>query len=103
MKALNKSELIDRLFEQHLSLSNREARAAVDEVLRAIVRALGSGIRVEYRGFGTFSVKWHGPRQGRNPKTGVPVPIPGKYVPRFQAGKMLRDALNEKARGEDQA
>ena len=103
MKALNKSELIDRIYERHLSLGNREARAAVDEVLRAIVRALGSGIRVEYRGFGSFSIKWHEPRQGRNPKTGAPVPVPGKYVPRFQVGKNLRDALNEKVRGEDQA
>jgi len=96
MKALTKSELIDRIFEHHLSLTNREAEGAVNEVLRAINCALGSGIRVEYRGFGTFNLKWHNARQGRNPKTGEAVHVPAKYVPRFQPGKELREALNKK-------
>ena len=95
MQALTKSELIERIFEQHLSLTNREAEAAVKEVFRAIACALASGIRVEYRGFGSFNLKWHEARLSRNPKTGEAVHVPAKYVPHFQVGKELRDALNE--------
>jgi len=101
MKAFTKSDLIDRIFEQHLSLTNREAEAAVKEVLGAIVCALASGIRVEYRGFGSFNLNWHEARVGRNPRTGEAVHVPAKYVPHFLAGKEFREALNERARQEE--
>lgn len=76
-------------------LSNRSAEDAVNIVLRSVVCALGRGMRVEVRGFGSFSVKYRAARDGRNPRTGEPVQVPGKYVPFFRAGKEIRDQLNE--------
>jgi integration host factor subunit beta len=100
MRALTKSELIDRIFERHLNLTNREADAAVNEVLRTMVSAMSHGVRVEIRGFGSFSLKYREAREGRNPRTGEPVQVPAKFVPHFRAGKEMRDALNEKVQAE---
>lgn len=100
MGALTKSELIDRIFERHPSLTAREADTAVNEVLRAMTSAMSDGIRVEIRGFGSFSLKHRDARIGRNPRTGEPVEVPAKYVPHFRAGKDVRDALNAKAAAE---
>ena len=77
------------------------ALAAVKEVLGAIVCALASGVRIEYRGFGSFNLNWHEARVGRNPRTGEAVHVPAKYVPHFLAGKEFREALNERARQEE--
>lgn len=101
MKALTKSALVDRVFDRHLALTNREAKEAVDEVLRAAVCALKNGIRVEIRGFGSFSLRRHEARLGRNPRTGEPIQIPAKYVPGFRAGKEFRTLLNGKAHNEE--
>ena len=90
MNALTKSALVERIFERHLAL-------AVDEVLRAAVCALKNGMRVEIRGFGSFCLRRHEARLGRNPRTGEPIQIPAKYVPGFRAGKEFRMLLNERA------
>ena len=100
MRALTKSELIDRTFERHSFISNSEADIAVNEVLRTIVNAMGRGVRVEIRGFGSFSLKYRAARMGRNPKTGESVSVPAKFVPHFRAGKEVREALNAKHRAE---
>ena len=94
MRALTKSELIDRVFARMSNLTNREADVAVNEVLRTTVSALSRGVRVEIRGFGSFSVKHREARKGRNPRTGESVQVPAKYVPYFRAGKEIRDSLN---------
>lgn len=97
MRALTKSELISRVFGRHPMLTGRNADEAVTIVLRAMVSALSRGMRVEVRGFGSFSVKYRPPREGRNPRTGETVKVPGKYVPYFRAGKEIRDHLNAEA------
>jgi len=55
---------------------------------------LAEGGRIEIRGFGSFSLHYRAPRTGRNPKTGEPVVLSGKYVPHFKPGKELRDRVN---------
>ena len=57
MRALTKSELIDKVFARHGSLTNREADEAVNEILKTIISAMSHGVRVEVRGFGSFSLK----------------------------------------------
>ena len=99
MRALTKSELIDRIFARLPNLTSREAEFAVNEVLRTTV----SGVRVEIRGFGSFSVKHREARKGRNPRTGEAVQVPAKYVPYFRAGKEIRDALNERMKVESES
>jgi integration host factor subunit beta len=59
--------------------------------------ALAQGERIEIRGFGSFSLHFRPPRQGRNPKTGEAVALSGKHVPHFKPGKDLRERVNESA------
>lgn len=66
---------------------------AVTEILGAIHAALLHGDRVEIRGFGSFGLHYRPPRQARNPKTGEPVAVNGKWTPAFKAGKELRERV----------
>jgi len=69
------------------------AEAAVNCVLEAITGALKKGESVTLVGFGTFKVAKRAARTGRNPQTGKPLKIKAKKVPRFTAGKKLKDAV----------
>lgn len=94
--AMTKSELIARLAERHPHLVAADAELAVKTIIDAMVNSLVSGERIEIRGFGSFSLNFRPPRQGRNPKTGDKVQVAGKYVPHFKAGKELRDRVDFK-------
>ncbi len=89
-----KSELIQRIAEENPHLYQRDVERIVSTIFEEITGALERGDRVELRGFGAFSVKQRGPRMGRNPRTGEPVPVPAKKVPFFKAGKELRERMN---------
>jgi len=91
---MTKSELIARLAERHPQLVAADAELAVKAILDAMVVSLVGGRRIEIRGFGSFSLNYRPPRQGRNPKTGEKVAVAGKYVPHFKAGKELRDRVD---------
>jgi integration host factor subunit beta len=91
---MTKSELIQKLAERNPHLFLRDVEKIVDTVFEEITSALARGDRVELRGFGAFSVKSRDARTGRNPRTGEPVPVPGKRVPYFKPGKEIRDRLN---------
>src|SRR6516225_966751 len=66
-----KSELVRRISSQNPHLYERDIEKVVSAILDEMVEALRRGDRVELRGFGAFSVKLRGPRQGRNPRTGA--------------------------------
>jgi integration host factor subunit beta len=70
-----KSQLIQRIAAKTPRLSQREIEKIVNIILDRIVEALARGDRVELRGFGQFSVRFRGAREGRNPKTGEPVAV----------------------------
>jgi integration host factor subunit beta len=59
-----------------------------------IAQALERGNRVELRGFGSFTVRNWAAKKGRNPRTGVAVAVPEKFLPYFRAGKEMRLRLN---------
>ena len=61
----------------------------------AIARVQMIPIEMRHCGFGAFTVKHRAARQGRNPRTGTPVPVAEKFVPFFKTGKELRDRLND--------
>lgn len=85
-----KADIVQYVAEA-LDLPRVKAALAVDTILDAMKEALISGKRIELRGFGVFEVRDRKRGVGRNPKTGVEVPIaPGKTV-RFKPGKDLRD------------
>ena len=90
---MTKSELSTQVAAQ-ASLTKASADAAVNAVFSAITDALANGETVTLTGFGTFSVRTRGARQGRNPRTGESIAIAASNVPAFKAGKALRDAVN---------
>ena len=89
-----KSELIERISSQNPHLYERDIEKVVNAIFDEMVEALRRGDRVELRGFGAFSVKLRGPRQGRNPRTGAVVAVAKKAVPFFKTGKEMRARLN---------
>jgi integration host factor subunit beta len=89
-----KSQLIKRISSQNPHLYERDTDKIVSVILDEMVEALRRGDRVELRGFGAFSAKVRGARQGRNPRTGAAVAIGKKAVPSFKTGKDMRARLN---------
>jgi len=92
---MTKSELIDRITDSQSQLSSKDVELTVKAILEYMSQALSEGRRIEIRGFGSFSLHYRVPRIGRNPKTGAPVALSGKYVPHFKPGKELRDRVNK--------
>ncbi len=90
---MTKADLVEKIAASS-SISKAEAEEVVKTVLDSIVAALRRGEKIELRGFGSFRIRKRRPRQGRNPKTGVKVDVPGKAVPYFKPGKELREMLN---------
>ena len=91
---MTKSELIARLATRFPQLVAKDADFAVKMMLDAMSEALAKGDRIEIRGFGSFALNYRPPRVGRNPKSGDRVSVPEKYVPRFKAGKELRERVD---------
>ncbi|MEX1196937.1 MAG: integration host factor subunit beta [Pseudohongiellaceae bacterium] len=91
---MTKSELIERIAARQTQLSAKDCEFAVKAILEYMSQVLSEGGRIEVRGFGSFSLHYRVPRIGRNPKTGAPVALSGKYVPHFKPGKELRDRVN---------
>lgn len=93
---MTKSELIEALTRKQTQLIYRDVELAVKTILEHIATTLANGDRIEIRGFGSFALHYRPPRVGRNPKSGDPVSLPGKYVPHFKPGKNLRQRVNKK-------
>ena len=91
---MTKSELIERITGKQSQLSSKDVELTVKSILEYMSQMLSEGGRIEIRGFGSFSLHYRVPRIGRNPKTGAPVSLSGKYVPHFKPGKELRDRVN---------
>lgn len=68
---------------------------ALNAVLDEITKNLKAGKDVVLTGFGTFTVSKRAARMGRNPQTGAALKIAAKKVPRFKAGKALKDAIKK--------
>ena len=92
---MTKSELIERIAAKQPQLSVKDIELAVKTVLEHMSQTLASGERIEIRGFGSFSLHYREPRQGRNPKTGDTVELEGKHVPHFKPGKEMRERVNQ--------
>ena len=89
---MKKPELAAHVASQ-TSLSRAQAERTVDAVFSAIREALAGGEDVVIPGYGTFTTKERGARQGRNPRTGEVIAIAASRAPAFKAGKALRDAV----------
>jgi len=91
---MTRSELIDLIASQQHQLSVQDVELAVKLLIGHMAESLPQGERPEIRGFGSFSLHYREPRQGRNPKTGESVSLAAKYVPHFKPGKELRERVN---------
>ena len=91
---LTRAELIEKLSLAFPQYSLKDIDLSVHVVLDKVSQTLANGDRVEIRGFGSFALNLRPPRMGRNPKTGVSVHVPAKYVPHFKVGKELRERVN---------
>ena len=90
---MNKSELIDQIAEA-AEISKAAAGRALDATVAAVKASLKGGDTVSLIGFGTFYVGERAARTGRNPRTGKALKIKAAKVPKFRAGKGLKDAVN---------
>ena len=89
---MNKAELIARI-ARDTGLTKADATRVVDALIDNVTRALKKGEKVTLVGFGTFGVSKRKARAGRNPQTGAPIRIGARRVPKFTAGKELKDAV----------
>ena len=88
---MSKQDVIDKVAEK-TKLSKSDVTTVLNEVIDTITAGMKSG-DVVLTGFGTFKTSKRAARDGRNPKTGATIKIPAMTVPRFKAGKALKDAI----------
>ncbi len=90
---MTKAELIDKIAKD-AKISKAVATNALTSFIGGVTKALAKGDSVTLVGFGTFSVTRRAARKGRNPQTGAEIRIAAASVPRFKAGKSLKDSVN---------
>ena len=90
---MNKDDLIAKV-ASNVGVSKSDAAKSVDAVFSNITNSLKGGNEVRLVGFGTFIVANRAATTGRNPRTGESIQIPAKKVPKFKAGKALKDTVN---------
>jgi len=90
---MNKDQLVDAVMAASGIESKASAKAAVDALFDTITKQLANGEEVAVAGFGSFKVSNRAARAGVNPKTGEKIQIAATTVPKFKAGKALKDAV----------
>ncbi len=90
---MNKSELIEQIAKS-ADISKAAAGRALDATIGAVKASMKKGQMVTLVGFGTFYVGKRAARTGRNPRTGAAIKIKAAKMPKFRAGKALKDAVN---------
>ena len=89
---LTRADLSD-IVHNRLGLSRAESAGLVERVLYHMCHALSEGTNVKVSGFGSFILRDKGERVGRNPKTGIEVPIAPRRVMTFRASQIMRDRI----------
>ena len=103
MNTLTRAQLAEAIYAQ-VGLSRNESAALLEAVLEKMSAALEAGEAVKVSAFGTFVVRQKGQRIGRNPKTGVEVPILPRKVLSFRPSQVMKARINgEAASGDDEA
>ena len=90
---MNKTELVKKIASEN-ALTQKQAAAAVDSILNAVVDTVAAGESVALFGFGTFSLKHRDARQGRNPATRETMQFAASNTPVFKAGKAFKEKVN---------
>ncbi|MFP4098450.1 MAG: integration host factor subunit alpha [Alphaproteobacteria bacterium] len=93
-RTVTRADLAEAVYEE-VGLSRNESAELVESVLDEISKALIKGENVKISSFGSFTIRQKGERIGRNPKTGVEVPILPRKVLVFRASHVLKDRVNK--------
>jgi len=89
---INKDALVNSISQKN-ELSKKDVEAVIEGFTEAVTKALQSGEKVTLTGFGTFKVSNRAAREGINPQTKAKIQIPAMTVPKFTAGKALKEAV----------
>jgi len=89
---MNKAQLVDAVASK-TSMTKKAVADVIDAVLEAVMASVKKGNDVTLTGFGTFRSVHQAASTKRNPKTGAPVKVAAKNVPRFRAGKQFREMV----------
>lgn len=89
---MTKKDLVLKIAEE-TKVKQIDVKKVVQRTLDLIIEALVKGEKVELRNFGVFKVKSRKGRTGRNPRTGVTVPVPPRKVAVFKAGMVMKSRL----------
>lgn len=92
MAHINKDALVD-IISTKLDLSKKDVEAVIDALTENITEEIRKGNKVTLTGFGTFRVSKRKAREGINPQTKKRIQIPEMSVPKFTAGKTLKEAV----------
>ncbi len=93
-QTITRADLAEAVYEE-VGLSRNESSDLVETVLDEVAKALIEGENVKISSFGSFTIREKGERVGRNPKTGVEVPISPRKVLVFKASHVLKDRVNK--------
>ena len=96
MNTLTRANLAEAIYTE-VGLSRNESAALLESVLERVSAALEAGEAVKVSAFGTFMVRQKGQRVGRNPKTGIEVPILPRKVLSFRPSQVLKARINGQA------
>jgi len=91
---MNKADLVAKI-SKDADIPKAAAMQAIDSFTEHIIKAMQKGEDVTLVGFGTFTTSKRKARTGRNPQTGQTIKIAARKVPKFKAGKQLRDLINK--------
>ncbi|RYG60122.1 MAG: integration host factor subunit alpha [Alphaproteobacteria bacterium] len=94
-KTVTRMDLAEAVYHE-VGLTRKAAQDLVDEVIEELCKVLEKGETLKLSTFGNFSVRSKRQRIGRNPKTGVEVPIAPRKVLSFRASHILKDRMNGK-------
>jgi len=92
---VTKADIVD-VVSRATGLTKVDTEAVVDGFLSTITDSLQRGARIEFRGFGSFSLKLRKPKKARNPGTGDEIILPERIVPVFKPSKILKDSISLK-------
>lgn len=92
MAKMTKKDLVDHVADT-CDMTKADAERAISCIFDAVTSHLTKGDDVAVAGFGVFTTSQRAARDARNPRTGDVVKVPAMRVPRFKAGKALKDAV----------
>ncbi len=92
MKNVNKDTLVHTIVEK-LGLTKKDVEGVIECMVDVVTEELRKGNKVTLTGFGTFKVSKRAAREGINPQTKAKITIPAMTVPKFTAGKSLKEAV----------